>query len=217
MSTDQPSRPHLRRRHHRRQRRALCDADDGGAARAGLSPRGGDLRLRPAAAARRARRRGVGRPAARVPRRRSTANRGAAGSFEVLSNKDLGATIASGSHDCEAMVDRPVLDEDAGRRRARAVAQPGRARRRRHAEGEAPAGHRPARSADEPAAAEEHGALRRSGRDDPAGDARVLPDAEDARRPRRLHGGQDPVGPRLRHRPSTRSSGDRPAIEPSSE
>ena len=28
----------------------------------------------------------------------------AQGSFEVLSNKDLGATIASGSHDCEAMV-----------------------------------------------------------------------------------------------------------------
>ncbi len=26
------------------------------------------------------------------------------GSFEVLSNKDLGATIASGSHECEAMV-----------------------------------------------------------------------------------------------------------------
>jgi flavin prenyltransferase len=26
------------------------------------------------------------------------------GSFELLSNKDLGATIASGSHDCEAMV-----------------------------------------------------------------------------------------------------------------
>jgi 4-hydroxy-3-polyprenylbenzoate decarboxylase len=26
------------------------------------------------------------------------------GSFEILSNKDLGATIASGSHDCEAMV-----------------------------------------------------------------------------------------------------------------
>jgi 4-hydroxy-3-polyprenylbenzoate decarboxylase len=26
------------------------------------------------------------------------------GTFEVLSNKDLGATIASGSHDCEAMV-----------------------------------------------------------------------------------------------------------------
>src|SRR5204863_1646310 len=26
------------------------------------------------------------------------------GSFEVLSNKDLGATLASGSHDCEAMV-----------------------------------------------------------------------------------------------------------------
>jgi 4-hydroxy-3-polyprenylbenzoate decarboxylase len=28
----------------------------------------------------------------------------AKGSFEVLSNKDLGATIASGSHDCEGMV-----------------------------------------------------------------------------------------------------------------
>jgi len=28
----------------------------------------------------------------------------ARGSFEVLSNKDLGATIASGSHDCEGMV-----------------------------------------------------------------------------------------------------------------
>jgi flavin prenyltransferase len=28
----------------------------------------------------------------------------AQGSFEVLSNKDLGATIASGSHDCEGMV-----------------------------------------------------------------------------------------------------------------
>src|SRR5438045_9790248 len=26
------------------------------------------------------------------------------GSFEVLSNKDLGAAIASGSHDCEALV-----------------------------------------------------------------------------------------------------------------
>jgi 4-hydroxy-3-polyprenylbenzoate decarboxylase len=26
------------------------------------------------------------------------------GSFTILSNKDLGATIASGSHDCEAMV-----------------------------------------------------------------------------------------------------------------
>ena len=29
--------------------------------------------------------------------------RAAAGTFEVLSNKDLGATIASGSHDCEGM------------------------------------------------------------------------------------------------------------------
>jgi len=28
----------------------------------------------------------------------------AGGSFDVLSNKDLGATIASGSHDCEGMV-----------------------------------------------------------------------------------------------------------------
>jgi 4-hydroxy-3-polyprenylbenzoate decarboxylase len=31
-------------------------------------------------------------------------DKGALGTFEVLSNKDLGATIASGSHDCEAMV-----------------------------------------------------------------------------------------------------------------
>ena len=61
------------------------------------------------------------------------------GTFTLHSNKDLGATIASGSQDCEAMVIVPVLDEDAGRRRARAVAQPRRARRRRHAEGAAPA------------------------------------------------------------------------------
>ena len=70
--------------------------------------------------------------------------------------------------------DRAVLDEDAGRRRARAVAQPRRARRRRDAQGAAAAGHRAARDADEPAAAAQHGALRRSRRDDPAGDAGVL-------------------------------------------
>ena len=36
--------------------------------------------------------------------------------YTLHSNKDLGATIASGSHGCEGMVDRAVLDEDAGRR-----------------------------------------------------------------------------------------------------
>ena len=56
----------------------------------------------------------------------------------VHSNRDLGATIASGSHGCQRHGDRAVLDEDAGRRRARPVAQPGRARRRRDAEGAAP-------------------------------------------------------------------------------
>src|SRR5258708_7289190 len=61
--------------------------------------------------------------------------------------------------------------------------------------------HRPARGADEPPAAEEHGPLRRSGRDDPAGHARVLSDAEDARRPRGFHGGKDPRGPRPEPRP----------------
>ena len=40
----------------------------------------------------------------------------AAAPYTCYSNKDLGAAIASGSQDCEAMVDRPVLDEDAGRR-----------------------------------------------------------------------------------------------------
>ena len=46
---------------------------------------------------------------AAIPRLREylveTYGAGAAkGSFEILSNKDLGATIASGSHDCEGMV-----------------------------------------------------------------------------------------------------------------
>ena len=48
----------------------------------------------------------------------------AAGTLTVHSNRDLGATIASGSHGCSGMAIVPVLDEDAGRRRARAVAQP---------------------------------------------------------------------------------------------
>src|SRR4029077_15389048 len=67
---------------------------------------------------------------------------------------------------------------------------------------------RAARDADEPAAAAQYGPLRRGGRDDPAGDAGVLPAAEDARRPRRLHGRQDSVGPRLRARAVSRL--DRP-------
>ena len=73
---------------------------------------------------------------------------------------------------------------------------------RRHAD------HRPARDADEPAAAAQHGAVRRGRRDDAAGDAGVLPDAEDARRPRRLHGRQDPVGARLPARAVSRPGRD---------
>src|SRR5690606_6124145 len=60
---------------------------------------------------------------------------------------------------------------------------------------------------DEPAAAPEHGALRRGGRHDPAGDAGLLPDAEDAGRPGRFHGRQDPLGPRLRARAVSRLEG----------
>src|SRR4029078_11533527 len=45
-------------------------------------------------------------------------------------------------------------------------------------------------------------------RDDPASDAGVLPDAENARRSRRLHRRQDPVGARLR--PRSLSAVDRP-------
>ena len=71
-------RTHVRARDHRRQRRDLRDADDGGAAGAGLPPRGRDLGLREAPAARRARRQGVGRPPARVSRR-DVRRRGEAG------------------------------------------------------------------------------------------------------------------------------------------
>ena len=58
-----------------------------------------------------------------------------AGTYTLHSNKDLGAKIASGSQDCDSMVIVPVLDEDAGRRRARPFAQPGRAGGGRHAQG----------------------------------------------------------------------------------
>ena len=95
------------------------------------------------------------------------------------------------------MVVRAVLDEDAGRDRARPVAQPGRTRRGCHAQGAAHADHRAARDADEPAAAAQHGALRRSRRDHPAGDAGVLPDAADTGRSRGLHDRQDPQPARL--------------------
>ena len=47
-------------------------------------------------------------------------------------------------------------------------------------------------------AAPQHGRVRRSRRDDPAGDAGVLPAAEDDRRPRRVHRRQDPERARLR-------------------
>src|SRR5262249_59205382 len=67
-------------------------------------------------------------------------------------------------------------------------------------EGAAAARDRAARDADEPAAAPEHGAVRGGRRGHPAGDAGVLPAARDARRPGRLHGGQDSVGARLRSR-----------------
>src|SRR6185295_15844317 len=71
---------------------------------------------------------------------------------------------------------------------------------RRDAEGTAAARDRAARDPDEPAAAAQHGAVRRGRRDDPAGDAGVLPAAEDAGRSRRLHGGKDSLGARLRTR-----------------
>src|SRR6185436_10269524 len=87
------------------------------------------------------------------------------------------------------------------RHRARALAQPDRARRRRDAEGAASAPDRPARDADEPPAVEEPRALRRGRRHRRPGDAGLLPAAEDARRPRRLHGGEDPVAPRRPARP----------------
>src|SRR5262249_38550792 len=53
----------------------------------------------------------------------------------------------------------------------------------------------------EPSAVEEYGALCRGRCDAAASDARVLSAPENARRPRRLHGRQDPRGARLRTRP----------------
>src|SRR5262249_49161016 len=61
-----------------------------------------------------------------------------------------------------------------------------------------PAGDRPARDADEPAAAAQSAPVRRGRGDDSAGDAGVLSAAEDARRSRRFHGRQDSLGARLR-------------------
>ena len=46
---------------------------------------------------------GVGRAADAVSRRRSTATGVSAGTLTLHSNRDLGATIASGSHGCSGM------------------------------------------------------------------------------------------------------------------
>ena len=123
---------------------------------------------------------------------RSTAPASAPGRSRVHSNRDLGATIASGSHGCSGMAIVPCsmktlagVAHGLSRNLVERAADVMLKERRR-------ARHRAARDADEPAAAAQHGALRRGRRDDPAGDAGVLPAAEDARRPRRLHGRQDP-------------------------
>ena len=152
--------------------------------------------------------RGDGRAAAAVPRRQVRRRRRAPGPITLHSNRDLGATIASGSHGCRGMAIVPCsmktlagvahgLSRNLVERAADVMLKEQR-----------PPRHRAARDADEPAAAEEHGALRRSRRDDPAGDAGVLSAAEDARRSRRLHGRQDPVRARLRAR--SLSGVDRP-------
>ena len=66
-----------------------------------------------------------------------------AGSLTVHSNRDLGATIASGSHGCGGMVIVPVLDENARRRGSRAEPQSRGASGRRHAQGTTATGDRP--------------------------------------------------------------------------
>src|SRR5262245_11120878 len=96
--------------------------------------------------------------------------------------------------------DRSMLDEDAGGGGAWSLAKSDRARGRRDVEGAAPSRDRAARDADEPAAAAQHGAVRRSGRADAARDARVLPAAADARRPRGFRRRKSPGRARLRAR-----------------
>src|SRR6185436_14712831 len=78
------------------------------------------------------------------------------------------------------------------------VAQSDRARGGRHAQGTTTAGAGAARDADEPAGTAQHGPRRRGWRHDPAGDAGVLPAAENHRRPGRFHRWQDPQRARLR-------------------
>jgi 3-polyprenyl-4-hydroxybenzoate decarboxylase len=103
----------------------------------------------------------------------------AEGTLTLHGNRDLGATIASGSHKCAGMAIVPCsMKTLAGG--ARAVAQSCRTRRRRDAQRAASA--RPTRDAHEPAAAQ-HGALRRKSARTSSGDARVLTAAENARRP----------------------------------
>ena len=114
------------------------------------------------------------------------------GSFTVLSNKDLGATIASGSHDCEGMAIVPCsmktlagvahgLSRNLVERAADVMLKE--KRRLVIVPRESPMSLPQLKNMVLCAEA---------GRDDPAGDAGVLPDAEDARRPCRFHGGQNP-------------------------
>ncbi len=98
-----------------------------------------------------------------------------AGTISIHSNRDLGATIASGSHGCRGMAIVPCSMKTLAAVAHGLSRKPGRARRRRDAERTAPTRDRPERNADESAAAEEHGPLRRGRRDDPSGDAGVLP------------------------------------------